>query len=525
MEHEDVSIKDETVNQEDLDSFLSMPSKSDEALASTSHADLERYPTPPPSLSSISVFEPIVVAVGVIGFDHTIGAILEYLYPLPPSIVPSSSSGGLALPDEWRWLPFLALPDGCHHESEDYCYFSLPALGFGRGGGPTTLYGVSMFRQVVSRGPSEETASSSTDRNRIQKCIVVLASAPMYGVIQARLWAISHAYFSQGLVEENGFSDFSVLEQFYHSFTATLSTSGMHEENLFLSFQPHQLVLRFGMHTLTLFKCLLLEKRVLFTGLPISYLCNTILTLVSLIPGLLAWPFCIGPSNPADRDAQLRLFSSFGLPLKCFVRQALMPYVCLQQMDDLAALSSFFASSSNPLFLRALPPGAVQVLVDVEQHSVQVLDPSLSPSLTLSPPDRAFMTNIINAVREYEKTNSGWVGSNDWVRHEFQRYLFSFLGAVSTIEGIFQSSSHPDADLNLQPLYDFDYDFTTSWFKTYNYLQWRQDVKPKLMKRHIKQEPSLSFHHPSQNQFGYYDQAASTLNKVKDWGWGLSGWF
>ena len=95
---------------------------------------------------------------------------------------------------------------------------------------------------------------------------------------------------------------------------------------------------------------------------------------------------------------------------------------------------------------------------------------------------------------------------------------------MSTVEHIFEPgflyNSH-----DMTPLFDFDSDFVTAWTKTFNFLQWRQDAKVKIMKRRIKSEALLAFHHPSRDTSGYYDHAVSRFNKVKDWGWGLSGWF
>jgi hypothetical protein len=425
---EDVADPPPTEAGEDLAQFLGIPSDRQPTASLIDESAHTNYAFLPTSEDPLALFQPIIVAVGVVGFDHVIGSVLEFLHP--PLL--SSSPGGegsteLALPDEWRFLPSLALPDGCHHESEDFCYFSIPARGFGRHGGAATLYGTSMFRQVRAL-PTADPLTEDTNpltRNRIQKAIFVLASAPMYGPIQARLWGISHAYFSQGLVEADGFHDYHVLADFYHSLTTTLSLSEIHEENLHLGFPLRRLLSGFGLQTLTLVKLLLLEKRVLFTGLPVSYLCSALLTVVSLVPGLLAWPFHIGPNRPADFSRQERLFASFALPLKCFAKQALFPYLCLQQMDDLCAFAAFFGASSNPLFQRALPGGVLQVLVDVEQHTIQVLDPLVSPLLTLSAADRTFMHAILTAISEYDTVQTGWKGSDDWIRSQFQQYVLA----------------------------------------------------------------------------------------------------
>lgn len=315
-----------------------------------------------------------------------------------------------------------------------------------------------------------------------------------------------------------------MLEEFYCSLSSSFSRTGssIHEENLYQGLSVRDLVQGFGLQTLSLLKLLLLEKRTLFCGLPVSYLCSTLLSVVSLVPGLLAWPYQIGPQGIEEREQQQRLFSAFGFPLKCFRRQALLPYICLQQMDDLMAFSSFFGATSNELFNRALPPGVVQVVVNVESKTIQVLDHSVSPLLTLTAADRTFAASIVRAVNDHRENQ--WEGSEAWVRRQFQRYLCCLCGSVTTVPGVLGAKFELPSPWFLGTTADFDADFVLEWMATQNFQQWRVDAKPPAMKHRIRTEPTLSFAHPAIDESGYLDQAVSALNKVKD-RWSLAGWW
>ena len=68
----------------------------------------------------------------VIGFDHKIGSIIEYIYPEPVH-------GDVNEEVQWS-LTFLGLPDGAHSVTSDYSFFITPD---GKGG---LYYCVSCYR-------------------------------------------------------------------------------------------------------------------------------------------------------------------------------------------------------------------------------------------------------------------------------------------------------------------------------------------------------------------------------------------
>ena len=124
--------------------------------------------------------------------------------------------------------------------------------------------------------------TSDVTRGTVQKSVVVLSRLPLYGLIEAKLEMITHAYF-----RELDFSKVSLLEDTYHNLNAQLNAGLMQSSELFVGLTPRQLVVTFHHKILVLFKLLLLERKVLFYKSPVKELCVSILSLCSLMPGLI----------------------------------------------------------------------------------------------------------------------------------------------------------------------------------------------------------------------------------------------
>lgn len=95
------------------------------------------------------------------------------------------------LPQEWRNLPSLALPDGAHNFQDDTIYFHLPSLLDPR----LTVFGVSCYRQIATDNLKNK--GEDVTRASVQKSVCVIATVPLYGVIQAKLELITSAYFEE----------------------------------------------------------------------------------------------------------------------------------------------------------------------------------------------------------------------------------------------------------------------------------------------------------------------------------------
>ncbi|XP_077555079.1 late secretory pathway protein AVL9 homolog isoform X2 [Haemaphysalis longicornis] len=230
------------------------------------------------------VNETPILHVVVVGFHHIKGYQLEYAYP---PIVGGGGGGGGGetgaqesqdLPEPWKHLPSLALPDGAHNYEEDTIYFHLPALDNPR----QTVFGISCYRQISAEMLLRR--GSDVTRSSVQKSVCVLSRLPLYGLIQAKLQLVTHAYF-----EERDFSQVALLRDTYQNLNALLSPDLMQAGGgqLHLGLSSRDLILHFKHKAVLLFKLLLLERKVLFYKTPVKDLCSTILTLCSLFPGML----------------------------------------------------------------------------------------------------------------------------------------------------------------------------------------------------------------------------------------------
>ncbi|XP_076014150.1 late secretory pathway protein AVL9 homolog [Genypterus blacodes] len=214
-----------------------------------------------------------VLHIVVVGFHHKKGCQVEYSYP---PITPDEGHDSHSLPEEWKYLPFLALPDGAHNYQEDTVYFHLPPLS----GDMKCVYGVSCYRQIEAK--ALKVRQADVTRETVQKSVCVLCRVPLYGLLQAKLQLITHAYF-----EEKDFSQISILKELYDHMNGSLRGLTLEGSQVYLGLSPRDLILQFRHKILILFKLILLEKKVLFYVSPVNRLVGSLMTVLSLFPGLL----------------------------------------------------------------------------------------------------------------------------------------------------------------------------------------------------------------------------------------------
>ncbi|XP_062297677.1 late secretory pathway protein AVL9 homolog [Scomber scombrus] len=213
-----------------------------------------------------------VLHIVVVGFHHKKGCQVEFSYP---PLMPDEGHDSNLLPEEWRYLPFLALPDGAHNYQEDTVYFHLPPLNEDM----KCVYGVSCYRQIEAK--ALKVRQADVTRETVQKSVCVLSRVPLYGLLQAKLQLITHAYF-----EEKDFSQISILKELYDHMNGSLKGSTL-DTQVYLGLSPRDLILHFRHKVLILFKLILLEKKVLFYVSPVNRLVGALMTVLSLFPGLI----------------------------------------------------------------------------------------------------------------------------------------------------------------------------------------------------------------------------------------------
>lgn len=181
---------------------------------------------------------------------------------------------------------------------------------------------------------------------------------------------------------------------------------------------------------------------------PVEQLCTFQYSLVALIPELLtqledaASPELDERSKTATRPTSLRtsdkasLLRYLGLPLNVFGQGSFFqPYLPLQQLDMLKT-HSFLVGTTNSIFQqqRDCP---IDVLVNLDTASVEVLDPKLVPLLNLTAADRKWIDEIVQIVDgSYSEKDPAtpigmsFVGSEDFLRAKFEDYICSLLACV-----------------------------------------------------------------------------------------------
>uniref|UniRef100_A0A3B4YX23 AVL9 homolog (S. cerevisiase) n=1 Tax=Seriola lalandi dorsalis TaxID=1841481 RepID=A0A3B4YX23_SERLL len=214
-----------------------------------------------------------VLHIVVVGFHHKKGCQVEFSYP---PLMPDEGHDSNLLPEEWKYLPFLALPDGAHNYQEDTVYFHLPPLTADM----KCVYGVSCYRQIEAK--ALKVRQADVTRETVQKSVCVLSRVPLYGLLQAKLQLITHAYF-----EEKDFSQISILKELYDHMNGSLRGSALEGSQVYLGLSPRDLILHFRHKVLILFKLILLEKKVLFYVSPVNRLVGALMTVLSLFPGMI----------------------------------------------------------------------------------------------------------------------------------------------------------------------------------------------------------------------------------------------
>ncbi|VDM30200.1 unnamed protein product [Hydatigera taeniaeformis] len=209
----------------------------------------------------------------VIGFHHKKGTSVEYVYP--------ELETGIDLPSAWACIPPTALPDGAHNFDRDSIFFTVPSLE----PKPTTLFGVACYRQIDAKDFSNRTPDLT--RNTVQKSVVFLSHAPLFGLVFNLLDDITDAFIAAPSSKDGyelllrGFFDIKLAVD--RAICSTLC-----ETEVLRGLSAVSFVRAYQRESLVLLKILLLERKILFTcETTVQCMSTWLLTLISLIPGML----------------------------------------------------------------------------------------------------------------------------------------------------------------------------------------------------------------------------------------------
>ncbi|KAG7209136.1 hypothetical protein KM043_015280 [Ampulex compressa] len=323
-----------------------------------------------------------ILHVIVVGFHHKKGCQVEYSFP---PLVPDAPN---ECPLGWKYLPTLALPDGSHNYDEDTVYFHLPSLNDPK----RTIYGISCFRQI----PIEKLKNLTSDitRGTVQKSVCVLSTLPLYGHIQVKMALITHAYFDEG-----DFSKVSLLEDTYHHLNSCMSSESQIPPQVFVGLSARDFILQFRHKVLLLFKLLLLEKRIVFYQSPVQPLCATILTLLSLYPGMiehgLQQAACVRPSRPMS---PIPTFDEEDISISNTDSNLSSLNIIRSNLMDVAHENSDDNSNTNSLFLNDNKTIETMEEVDSAQECTESYAENRNSKYSPKPNDNVHRVQSVNTI-------------------------------------------------------------------------------------------------------------------------------
>ncbi|RWA14932.1 hypothetical protein EKO27_g202 [Xylaria grammica] len=189
-------------------------------------------------------------------------------------------------------------------------------------------------------------------------------------------------------------------------------------------------------------------------------------------------------SEEVDRDQYLgmslrELGSLFG------------PYTPLQQLDLLAdfGTKSYIVGSTNSLLLQQKDRYS-DILINLDEDTINVTSPSLRNALALSHSDRRWIDFITQEVNDtWDDANPqrpktmGYRGSEEFIRLQFEEYLLSLISAVKYRNYLVQNAWNPKATLPYiegDPSQDFGNEWVEYWMRTENYRLWNKNTDSHL---------------------------------------------
>ncbi|KAK8188065.1 transport protein Avl9-domain-containing protein [Phyllosticta capitalensis] len=421
-------------------------------------------------------FPPIVC---VVDFHHARGPEVETWIGVENGADPAADN-------EWPLLPFMALSDGAHAATEDFSYFTLRREAT-LDGPATSLFGISCTRQLDANDLINRPADVT--RSTVQKAVVVISDSPQhFGYLREKLSVVTKAWFAQ-----NDFTDLEILQGFQASLAKTFKDRE-HERDQFFGLSLREIIHEYKHQTLVLFKCCLLQPKMLFFGSSCERLCLMQFSLISLIPGLIrnlqdcADPAFNSYAENLERPTSLKtserasLLAYMGLPLQIFGKGSLFgPYTPLQQLDMLADrdTKSYIVGSTNSLLLQQRDRYS-DILINLDEGTINISSPSLRSALTLSTPDRRWIDFLTQAVNDtWDEDNPGrpntlgYSGSEEFIRLQFEEYLLALL---SSSKYRTYHETHKDSlkgpvinEIQGDPAAEFGNDFIAAWEKTENF--------------------------------------------------------
>jgi hypothetical protein len=163
------------------------------------------------------------------------------------------------------------------------------------------------------------------------------------------------------------------------------------------------------------------------------------------------------------------------------------PYTPLQQLDILAdyGTKSYIVGSTNSLLLQQKDRYS-DILINLDETNINITSSSLRAALALSVSDRRWIDFITQSVNDtWDEANPGrpktmgYIGSEEFIRLQFEEYLLSLLSSVKCHNYLIAHSNNPRIMLpqvDGDPSNDFGPDWVEAWSRTENYRIWEKNT-------------------------------------------------
>lgn len=174
-----------------------------------------------------------------------------------------------------------------------------------------------------------------------------------------------------------------------------------------------------------------------------------------------------------------------GLPLQLFGKGSLFgPYTPLQQLDMLADADtkSYIVGSTNSLLLQQKDRYS-DILINLDDHTVNTTSSSLRQASILSTPDRRWIDFLTQTVNDsWDESNPvrpkghGYAGSEEFIRMQFEEYLLAMLSSVKYKLYVEKHPSHEPLmpEVHGDPASEFSNDWVHAWMQTENFRIWNK---------------------------------------------------
>ena len=154
----------------------------------------------------------------------------------------------------------------------------------------------------------------------------------------------------------------------------------------------------------------------------------------------------------------------------------------MQQLDILAdyGTKSYIVGSTNSLLLQQKDRYS-DILINLDNSTINITSSSLRAALALSVADRRWIDFITQSVNDtWDETNPGrpktmgYVGSEEFIRLQFEEYLLSLISAVKCHNFMNHHAHNPRAlpQVEGDPAHDFGVDWIEAWSRSENYRIW-----------------------------------------------------